>query len=287
VSTPAGTSWWGVVKGGDGSRLDEVLTATPLYRPLETAAELAGLTIKLTRAFVTPPFNWLREAAVETSKGFRTVCIPMLVASLVYVLAFGPVLFGGVVDSLGAGDRLAGGWFTGVLRELSTWLTYMVLAAILGSSLAGDLGARTSREELDALDVLGVDKIRSLILPRVVAISVVGLAMSLIVVLVDVTCMIWLDAYTVHQPIRSSLSAAVLQMNPYDLIALIVKHTILGAFIGIVACQKGLSARGGAEGVGRAVSQTVLITFFGVWLINSLFNTGYLTVFPEAIGLRG
>ena len=66
-----------------------------------------------------------------------------------------------------------------------------------------------------------------------------------------------------------------------------IKHTILGFFVGIVACQKGLSARGGAEGVGRVVTQTVVITFFGIWLINSLFNTGYLTIVPDAIGIRG
>jgi phospholipid/cholesterol/gamma-HCH transport system permease protein len=76
-------------------------------------------------------------------------------------------------------------------------------------------------------------------------------------------------------------------MNPYDIGVAIVKHTILGFFVGIVACQKGLSASGGGESVGRAVAETVLISFFGIWLINSLFNTGYLTVFPDALGIKG
>ena len=76
-------------------------------------------------------------------------------------------------------------------------------------------------------------------------------------------------------------------MNPYDLAAALIKHSILGFLIGVVACQKGLSARGGAEGVGRAVSETVVITFVAIWLINSLFNTAYLTVVPEALGLKG
>ena len=58
----------------------------------------------------------------------------------------------------------------------------MVLAGVVGSALAGDLGARKIREELDALDVLGVDKMRTLIVPRVVAITIAGLILSLLVV---------------------------------------------------------------------------------------------------------
>jgi len=58
-------------------------------------------------------------------------------------------------------------------------------------------------------------------------------------------------------------------------------------FVGIVACQKGLSARGGPEGVGRVVAETVVVTFFGVWLFNTLFNTGYLTLFPDSLGIKG
>jgi phospholipid/cholesterol/gamma-HCH transport system permease protein len=163
----------------------------------------------------------------------------------------------------------------------------MILAGVVGSALAGDLGARRIRDELDALNVLGVDMMRTLIVPRVIAIMVSGLILSLIVVLVNIVGVLLLDQITIHQPARPQLEGVFLNMNQYDLFAALLKHSILGFFIGVVACQKGLSARGGAEGVGRAVSETVVITFVGIWLINSLFNTGYLTVVPDAIGLKG
>jgi phospholipid/cholesterol/gamma-HCH transport system permease protein len=229
----------------------------------------------------------MREMVVESSRALRLVTVPMMVASLVYILAFASVLLGKIVYALGAADRVGSGVYLGLLRELGTWLTFMILAGVVGSALAGDLGARRIRQELDALAVLGVDQLRTLIVPRVMAITLVGLILSLLVVLVTEAGLLLVDQLTIFQDARSQLSTVALAMNWYDLAAAVVKHTIIGFFVGIVACQKGLSAQGGAEGVGRAVNQTVVVTFFGIWLINSLFNTGYLTLVPDAIGLKG
>jgi len=281
-------TWISAFRGdGPDTAFDRYLSDSGLFRPLETASEIASLGWRVLKTIFTPPFSWVREAVVESSHIVRLVTLSVMFASFVYVLAFGSVLFGQIIYALGAADRVGPGIYVGLLRELGTWLTYMVLAGIAGSALAGDLGARKIREELDALDVLGVDKIRTLIVPRVVAITFAGLLLSLLVVIAIELAVLALDTLTIHQSFATQWNAVGLIMNPYDIGAAIVKHTILGFFVGIVACQKGLSAKGGGEGVGRAVAQTVLITFFGIWLINSLFNTGYLTVFPNALGIKG
>ena len=281
-------TWISAFRGdGPDTALDRAIQDSGLFRPLETASELASLGWRVLKTIFTPPFSWVREAVVESSNIVRLVTLSVMFASFVYVLAFGSVLFGQIIYALGAADRVGPGIYVGLLRELGTWLTYMVLAGIAGSALAGDLGARKIREELDALDVLGVDKIRTLIVPRVVAITFAGLLLSLLVVIATELAVLALDTLTIHQSFATQWNAVGLIMNPYDIGAAVVKHTILGFFVGIVACQKGLSAKGGGEGVGRAVAETVLITFFGIWLINSLFNTGYLTVFPNALGIKG
>jgi phospholipid/cholesterol/gamma-HCH transport system permease protein len=281
-------TWISAFRGdGPDTALDRAIQDSGLFRPLETASEIASLGWRVLKTIFTPPFSWVREAVVESSHIVRLVTLSVMFASFVYVLAFGSVLFGQIIYALGAADRVGPGIYVGLLRELGTWLTYMVLAGIAGSALAGDLGARKIREELDALDVLGVDKIRTLIVPRVVAITFAGLLLSLLVVIATELAVLALDTLTIHQSFATQWNAVGLIMNPYDIGAAVVKHTILGFFVGIVACQKGLSAKGGGEGVGRAVAETVLITFFGIWLINSLFNTGYLTVFPNALGIKG
>jgi len=239
-------------RGGE-TALDRHLVGLRVYRSLDSATEMMRLAVMVPRVIFTPPFNWVREAVVETSNAFRLVTPAMLFASAVYVLAFGSVLFGQIIYALGAPDRVGPGIYIGLLRELGTWLTYMILAGVVGSALAGDLGARKIRDELDALNVLGVDMMRTLIVPRVIAIMVSGLILSMIVVLVNIVCVLLLDQVTIHQPARAQLQGVFLNMNQYDLGAALLKHSILGFFIGVVACQKGLSARGGAEGVGRAV----------------------------------
>ncbi|WP_372787866.1 ABC transporter permease [Paraconexibacter sp.] len=258
----------------------------PGFSSLESAKEMATLAGQVLRVTFTSK-AWVREAIVESSRAFRVATVPLLIATVCYMLAFGSILLGDVVYQLGAGDRTGPGIYLGLLRELSTWITFMVLAAIVGSALCGDLGARKIREELDALDVLGVDRLTTLIVPRVVAITFVGLVLSLINLLVDTSAVLMVNPITIDQPLRPQIESVFLVMNWYDLAAAAIKNTLLGFFIGIVACQKGLSAKGGAEGVGRAVGQTVVITFFGIWLFNTLYNTGYLTIVPEAIGIRG
>src|SRR5262245_51889807 len=245
-------TWVSTFRGeGPDSSLDRYLISVPGFGLLEWATDTVGLFFKVLKAIVTPPFGWVREAVVETSHIVRLVTVSVMFASLVYVLAFGSVLFGQIIYALGAADRVGPGIYVGLLRELATWLTYMVLAGIAGSALAGDLGARKIREELDAMDVLGVDKIRTLIVPRVVAITLAGLMLSLLVVLVVEVSVLMLDTITINQDFSTQLNAVGLIMNPYDLGAAIVKHTILGMFVGIVACQQGLSAKGGGEGVGQ------------------------------------
>lgn len=280
-------TWVDAFRGrGPDTSLDRHLVALPVYRPLESAKEMVALSGKVVKVVFTST-GWIRETVVESSRALRTSTLPLLAATVLYMVAFGSVLLGNVIFQLGAGDRTGPGIYVGLLREVSTWITFMVLAAIVGSALAGDLAARKIREEVDALHVLGVDTLRTLVVPRVVAITLVGLLLSFINLFVDVTAVLLADVKTIHQPLLPQIEAIKLAMNWYDVAAAGLKNTLLGFFIGIVACQKGLSARGGAEGVGRAVGQTVAITFFGVWLINTLFNTGYLTIFPEAIGLPG
>jgi phospholipid/cholesterol/gamma-HCH transport system permease protein len=71
------------------------------------------------------------------------------------------------------------------------------------------------------------------------------------------------------------------------LVTLMLKNAVIGFFVGVVCCYKGLTCRLGSEGVGRAVNQAVVITFFGVWLWNSAFNLAYLSLFPDASVFRG
>jgi phospholipid/cholesterol/gamma-HCH transport system permease protein len=283
-----GRTWLAAFRADESeTNFDRYLTGMAVFRPLQSSTEAVSLGWKVLKITVRRPASVARETIIRTSEIFRTATLPMMFASTMYVLAFASVLVGQLVYALGAADRFGPGVYAGLLREISTWLTFMILVGIIASETAGDIGARRVREEIDALEVLGVDTIGALIVPRVLAITIAGVVLSLLMVLVTQTAHLIAFTYTIHQNFWTSVVATTQIMNPYDLGAAVIKHTILGFFIGVVACQKGLSAKGGAEGVGRVVAETVVVTYFGVWFFNSVFNTAYLTLFPDSLGIKG
>jgi phospholipid/cholesterol/gamma-HCH transport system permease protein len=164
----------------------------------------------------------------------------------------------------------------------------MIFAGVVGSSITADLGARKIREELDAMSVLGVDMVRTLVVPRIVALTLMApvlgaLALTLAVGGIFVLSPILLPNAT-HPAYVDSLRSII---NAADIFSFALRCMITGLFVGVVCCAKGLGTSGGAEGVGRAVNQAVLITFMGIWVLNSLWNAVFLPTFPDVSILRG
>ena len=178
----------------------------------------------------------------------------------------------GLLVLLGAANRMGAFWVMANIREISAFMVGMVVAGVIGTSITSDLGARKAREELDALTVLGLDPLRMLVIPRVIATAVmcallnaltssVGVLLGLIAVraLGDTTTGAYIDS------MEHSLYAA-------DVWGAELKTFLTGLFIGVICSYKGLNAGGGPEGVGRAVNQAVVICFAMVWVLNFFFN---------------
>jgi phospholipid/cholesterol/gamma-HCH transport system permease protein len=214
--------------------------------------------------------------------------VPLAVTGIIYVTSYGIIMAGQFLITLGVADRYGGAVITGYVRELATWMSMMILAGVAASAITADLGARRIRDEVDALTVLGVEQVRHLVLPRVAGIAFASLVVPFVVLFFSgvilnftlVPARFGTGAPVVLDGMRHSITAV-------DIYALLLKHLVMGVFVGVVACERGLTCGRGAEGVGKAVNQCVVITFFGIWLINSFWNTAYLSFFPGAVGLRG
>jgi phospholipid/cholesterol/gamma-HCH transport system permease protein len=248
---------------------------------------MGALAVRTVQATVTRPFSWIPDAVSELSTASRRCFLPLVISHSVYLISYGIILFGAVLGNLGVVDREPGAMYVIWVREIATWITAMIFAGVAGSAVAADLGSRKIREELDALSVLGVEKVRSLVVPRVVALTVAAPAFAVLSLLIVCVVNYIVAPGTLGFSRGIFLSDVAANIIPSDLYAMIIKNTIIGFFVGIVACHKGLTCKGGAEGVGRAVNQTVVITFFGIWMFNSLFNVAYLTLFPQVAVLRG
>ena len=161
-----------------------------------------------------------------------------------------------------------------------------MLAGVAGTAITADLGARKIREELDALQVLGVDPVKNLVVPRF-------LALMLVTGLFDIYALLFgifggmLATIVNDAPLGTVLGDAVRErVDVTDLWGSVLKTTLFGAIIAIVCCYKGMTASGGAEGVGRAVNEAVVIAFLGICAFNYVFTQTLLATHPQILVMQ-
>jgi phospholipid/cholesterol/gamma-HCH transport system permease protein len=260
----------------------------PGYRRLESLAGMLRLLGTVVRAGTRPPFSWTGECASQCALILRRCFVPLMLSTTFFAVGFVVTALAGIVETIGTPDRLGGGITVGFIREPGYWVTSMIFAGVVGSAITADLAARRIRDELDALAVLGVETVRLLLVPRIVALMLMAPVLLLLSVLngIGVT-------YLVAPHLVPSISGvdyldtAAAFVTTGDIVSALLKCAVTGLFVGIVCCFKGLTAKGGSEGVGRAVNEAVLITFLGLWILNALWNSVFLAEFPDVQVLKG
>lgn len=262
--------------------MSDAVAESGIYSILETAGGVSSLFFNAVRQMLKPPFPWVRESIVEASTIMRRCLVPLAVAITVFMVGFGFFVLGGITKILGASDREAGAVIIGFLREANVWITGMIFAGVAGSAMTADLGARKVREELDAMSVLGLDLTKTLVVPKLVAgvviCPILGYFSLLIVEIVNFSLAPEAFGFTRGVMVESTKGSLL----SLDVLGAFIRYVIIGALVAVVACYKGLNAGGGTEGVGKAVNQTIVLTFFAIWMLDAFFNLGYLSLFPQA-----
>jgi len=136
------------------------------------------------------------------------------------------------------------------------------------TAMCADLGARTIREELDALRVMGINPVQSLVAPRVLAATVVATLLSSVVILVGLVGSFAFAVFVQHVTPGSFVAGLTVITGADDVVISLIKSTLFGLAAGLIACYKGISVGGGPAGVGNAVNETVVFTFIALFAIN-------------------
>lgn len=265
----------------------ELVKATPAFESLRSAGEIGALAVRTARVASVPPYTWVQDTIVQANALIRRCALPLGVSMFSWTVGYAFILLTGFVKLLGAEDRMPGALVLGFTREPIVWVTGMVFAGATGAAITADLAARKNRDELDALSVLGVDQIRLLVIPRVMASVIAAVVLGAFAIFVTILTDYALAPFYADLAPGLVFEGIVQSMVASDQIAAVSKFFLIGLLVGVVSCAKGLSAKSGTEGVGRAVNQTVVLTFAGVWVINSVFNLAYLTIFPQLADFKG
>lgn len=259
------------------------VVSMPAYRSLRDFVVSVGEMLLLLRrtvvAALRPPFDYGPELVHQFLFALRVGWFPMIIASLAFTYGPAGVQVGDFLNLLGAMDRLGGIFVIIVMREFAPLVCAIVMAGVAGTAMTADLGARKIREEIDALVVLGVDPIKSLVVPRFIALTALTPLFSIYALLFGTLggVLVTLSNGAQLGPFFSTFFA---QASIPEFEAMLLKSAIFGATIAIVCCYKGLTASGGPEGVGRAVNHAVVIAFIAIGAIDYAFTQTLLATHP-------
>jgi len=236
---------------------------------LRIAQEVGGivlLTGQVLRALVPPRIDG-RELWKNLYKmGNRSV--PIVVLTAFFAGALMMLQAGPFVKKFGA-TGLAG-WGAGyaVLREIGPILIALMFSGRVGANNTAELSTMTVTEQLDGLRALAIDPVRFLVVPRVIAMVAMLVALTVIGDLVALVgaagvgkAMLEIDFSTMYYSIADNL-------KPYDFLHGVYKSIAFGFAIAVSSCYFGVTVRGGAVGVGKAVNAAVVAAAVSIMLLD-------------------
>ncbi|MCA9242618.1 MAG: ABC transporter permease [Phycisphaerales bacterium] len=165
-----------------------------------------------------------------------------------------------------------------VLRELGPLITAILLSGFAGASIAAELGAMVEGEEIKALRAHALDPIRFLVIPRVLATTVMMVGLTVVADIVGMFGGFLTGVFVLDIPALTYIDLTRVAVGPTDYLTGLAKSGVFGVIIASLACFEGLSVTGGAVGVGRATTTTVVKSI--VWLIGAdmLFTAIFYTL---------
>ncbi|AEH08895.1 MULTISPECIES: MlaE family ABC transporter permease [Protofrankia] len=279
VATGAGSH-----RSGSGTITESVLTRLPplLQRVVVDVGQCGQLLGRLVTTAVRQPRGYWGSTRDEMYAMLRFCWLPCVLAVGGFTFLIANYAYD-LLSLLGGQNRIGTYFVMASIREISPFCTGMAVAGVMGTAMAADLGARRIREELDALKVLGVDSTRMLVLPRVLAITIMTVAFTIIGGLLGIIMAMTSATVFGTTSVGGYFANFLSSLTTPELVGVVVKSTLTGTFIGVVCAQKGLTVRGGSEGVGRAVNEAVVLCFAAVWVINFVLNATMLGLNPDML----
>ncbi len=250
-----------------------------------TVGEMVILTVKTILSAIRPPYPYGEEFIDQFLRALRVCWFPLLVSMIAVGLGAPGLQAGGFLKLLGALDRLGGFFVPTAVRELAPFVTAVVVLGAAGSAITADLGSRKIREELDALQVLGVDPVKNLVVPRFLALTLITGLLDVFAIVAGMSSGIITELVN-HEQLGGFFTTLLTNASLLDLAGSVIKCMLFGAIIAVVCCYRGMSISGGAAGVGKGVNDAVVISLLGVGAFNYVFTQTLLATNPQLQTIR-
>ncbi|MDZ4828744.1 MAG: ABC transporter permease [Phycisphaerae bacterium] len=203
--------------------------------------------------------------------GVRSVPIVCLVSGsigLILALQTAPSL-----AQFGQTDKVANLVAVAVFRELGPLIAAIVLTGFAGASIAAEIGTMVVGEEIEALEAMALNPVRFLVMPRVLAATMSLILLTAIADVTAVTAGGAMGVFALDISYETYRDNTIEQLKQADFLTGLVKAGVFGLLLGLIACRNGLRVEGGAAGVGKATTDTVVQTIIVVVLADLLFTS--------------
>jgi phospholipid/cholesterol/gamma-HCH transport system permease protein len=205
--------------------------------------------------------------------------VPLVALVSFFLGATMALLTGYVLQPYGQETLVPAAVSIGFTRELGPLITGIMVAARVGAAFTAELGTMTVAEEVEAIEAMGLGPLRLLVSPRTLAVFLLMPCLSVVSNFMAMTGGAIISRWAFDIPFRGFVESAMESLLVRDIIAGVIKSFLFGLIIGLVACYKGLSVRGGAAGVGTATTSSVVTAIATVIGFDTVFNVVLVTLF--------
>jgi len=233
------------------------MTREDWANPLRLAGALAQLTGRSFVAMITPRWEfaqWLRQMEILGWRSLGVASITTVFTGMVLALQTAYSL-----PSLGVKYYIGSVVGKSLVRELGPVLVALIVGGRVGAGITAELGTMKVTEQVDALRSMGADPVRKLVVPKLAACLLMFPVLTVIGDLLGILGGLVIAVFQLHLTARFYLNDVLSSLTIQDVASGVGKSFFFGYFIAMVGCYNGLHAEGGADGVGRATTNTVVL----------------------------
>jgi phospholipid/cholesterol/gamma-HCH transport system permease protein len=176
------------------------------------------------------------------------------------------------LNQVGAIDRVADLVAFSMLREIGPLITAVVVIGRCGSAITAELGTMKVSEEIEALDVMAIDPVRYLVVPRVVAMMIMTPCLTILGNALGIFGGWLIAVYSLHLDPYLYVTRFIDAVTIHDLYTGVFKSFVFGILIATIACYFGVSVENGAEGVGKNTTRSVVTCIVAVIVMDALLT---------------
>lgn len=225
----------------------------------------------------------VEEVLTQTWYAIKVCTLP----ALAVCIPFGVILalqVGILAQQVGAASFTGAGNTLAVIRQAAPLITALMLSGVAGSAICADLGARKIREELDALEVMGISPVERLVMPRAIAIVAVSILLNGVVMFFSIITTLLVSIALMDIAPGTYLASVDTLASMADMWLSLSKAALFGVICVIVASHYGMTPKAGPTGVGDAVTTSVVVNFVFLFAANFALSQVAALILPGPLG---